>query len=692
MATTYTPTIALRLPDDGDLPGTWGTNENNNLRMLEFELSRAVVLDITTATTTGYTYVVPLGTWYMGTGTAVGDTTPAEKHRCIYVSLTGALSEDHTLRVCGLDGTTPVDKFVYFKNDTTGGFDISFGNTTTGTVPLFGLKPGYGCLVQFEATGSLTHIITNSVHSSDGFIEDSEASNLTVSGLSSFATTFPVGTRNTIFGNNQGNVPHTLDASATDNSFFGYNTGLYAGSGALSNTLIGSHILEGIGSITNPTSSVVIGEGTGKLIATALTSSIIIGEGSCDSVGSVTESIIIGNDSATNVTSIDKSIVIGSLACNTSGAVPNGNIIVGYNALPNGTTGTNGISIGRQISAPLMTGNSNVMIGFDSLKLCTSGASNTVVGPESGSLISTGSTNIAVGSSALSAVTTGSNNIGIGTSAGSGTSSVRCISIGTSAGASASGTDSIAIGYLAKAGTTGSSNITIGNILGNAITSESRCVFIGNNLNSYVPPSSDYLAIASNTATPSIHGNIANGNYLIETNTNAGTMLHVKNTHATATNALIKVSSSNTTSNVVNLIEGITDGSTKLTVSNVGTIDSTNYGHAEKFTWYDGSAVDSGRIGKVVLLNFNLQGSGNQYDVIDYATSTWPSKSSVWTMGVVASSSSCAYIGSKDITNGECIIVKGRAWVADSDVTYINSALGMRLTGKTVTGFQEVII
>lgn len=691
MPTTYSPTIAIRMPDTGELVDTWGTNDNYNMLMVEYEVSRAVVLDITSAGT-GLTWADPLSTWTMSTATNHDAATPAGKHRCIYVSMTGTLTVDSTVRICGSSSVTAIDKFFYIKNDTTGGFSLNFANSTGGTPTTFGLKPGYGCLVQLVAVGSLVKVLTNSMYVSGVYLKSSTAEDLVVSGLSSFATSFPIGTRNIVFGQNASSTPQALHASALDNTLIGYNVGTTIGNGGINNTFLGNNILIA-GSDTTPTNSVVIGKGAGRVVNN-LTSSIVIGVGACDNAAAVSDSVIIGSGSlATGDTS--KSVIIGSLSARiASSSVPDGNVIIGYNALENGTTGTNGISIGRQLTAAVLTGINNIRIGYDSLKACTSGASNTVIGPLSATLLTTGATNVGIGSNSLSGLTTGSNNIAIGNSSNAGTTGINNIGLGTSSLSVTTGNNNIGIGNSAKAGTTGSSNISIGNTIGGALIAESGCVFIGNNLNSYIPPSSNYLAIASNTSVPSLHGNIANGNYVVETSTNAGTMLHVKNTHATTTNTLLKIQSANTTSNVVNALEVITNGVSTFNILNKGTANSSELGYGERFVWGNPAVVPGvDRIGQLAFVNdvgWYGYAVGTLLNWSEYLAAVGGGASTLYAIGITSGSASV--VANSNLANSDIIITSGSAWQLTSEVG--GGVLGPfhRPTGVVSGSYTKVII
>lgn len=645
MATTYTSTIALRLPDPGDLTGTWGTNDNGNMVMVEYEMSRSVELAMDTPGT-GYTFSTPTGTWWMPTTTAQDDATPAGYHRCRYVTLTGPLTEDSTLIIGGATNATAIDKTLYIKNNTSGGFAVRIQNSTLGSPSTY-IQNGYGAEVQLIASGATVDVKTKNLG-----IED-----IAISGTGSYNTAGSTGTNNIPFGLDTG---ANLHASSTLNTLLGYNVGANAsGSSTADNVMVGDNIFAS-GATTTPVGNVVLGSGSANTVTTALTDSIVIGRDAAGSSVTVDDSIVIGTGAASGGSSAVSSVIIGHGAL--VGSAASGTVAIGLGVLPAGSTGANNIVLGTQTSGASFTGADNIRIGRNAGRSMTSAQQNVIIGAQAGELVATSTGQVLIGVLAGQNLTGGSGgNVVLGSAAGVGlTTGSNNIAIGTLSQSGTTGNANIAIGNQCQSGTTGSNNIAIGNNAGNFITTQSNCVLIGYE-NGYTPPANGYLAFGIDTTNPTLYGSIPNGNYTIENSTDTGNMLKLSSTNAALSNSMLKIESANTSSTLVNAIEVETDSTSTYYVTNIGQTKTNKDGIAHRFQWNDLSAVDPARVGEPVTL---IPLSGPEGTIADYADSDTDTTEDI--IGVVASDEDCGYIFNESLADGEAVITHGWGWIKTS--------------------------
>lgn len=221
----------------------------------------------------------------------------------------------------------------------------------------------------------------------------------------------------------------------------------------------------------------------------------------------------VGKDALHFNTAGSRNVAIGyaALIRNTVGQR---NQAIGSFAMQNNTTGNKNIAIGSDALDHNTTGSENVAIGFSSLYNNTSGRGNIAIyGSNS---ITTGTYNTSIGSGALYGITDSSYNIGIGYSAyGTALSLAGGIAIGYKAARFTTGDGNTVVGFQALLGTatgnTSEKNCIFGWKAGDSITTGSRNIVIGYDVDLAAPTDSDQLNIGN-----LIKGNMAAGSLNVE--------------------------------------------------------------------------------------------------------------------------------------------------------------------------------
>lgn len=137
MTSTYTPLLRLTLPTTGELIGTWGNTINTGITTL-IENTLAGTVTVTHDDSANYTLTVLNGV--------------TDQARYAYLSITGTLTAARNV-VC-----PAVSKFYFVKNNTTGGYAVTF-KTSGGT----GISINNGDTAYLYCDGTnVIHALTNS--------------------------------------------------------------------------------------------------------------------------------------------------------------------------------------------------------------------------------------------------------------------------------------------------------------------------------------------------------------------------------------------------------------------------------------------------------------------------------------------------------------------------------------------------
>lgn len=389
--------------------------------------------------------------------------------------------------------------------------------------------------------------------------------------------------RNAFFGENAGLIISnlTVGATGTDNSFYGYQSGLLNTTGSF-NSAFGRNSLQ-----SNTTGNESVAIGNNALSSSTVTNhNVAIGSDALSSVsglggdfnvaiGSRANSanqtsganVSIGYESALSSTT-GPNVAIGFRAffANTTGI---GNTSVGTNVLGSNVDGGNSVAIGELALFTNVSGNGSVAIGFEAMRFANDSALgsfdtfNTAVGYQAlrGSLVAaantgtnntatgylalfsntSGAVNSAFGSFALTANTGGAGNSAFGVSAlaantgggnndAFGLNSLRTNTTGSNNAAFANssllgnttGSENTAFGQSALSGNlSGSSNTAIGFSSGTTNTTGANNVFLGANAGGAAfATTSDNLFIHNlQSDNPLIYGHFVNGNIGFNTST-----------------------------------------------------------------------------------------------------------------------------------------------------------------------------
>jgi hypothetical protein len=219
----------------------------------------------------------------------------------------------------------------------------------------------------------------------------------------------------------------------------------------------------------------------------------------CQDACLTNDNTVQGDDALISLTTGTDNTAIGfdALYFNTVG---NQNTAVGDQALYSNVTGTENVAVGWHALSSNTSASGNVALGWQALSSNTTGLGNVAVGIDALLLNTTGGDNVAIGENALLFNTTAAFNVALGAYALGATTGGDNTAIGAKALAfSSTGHDNTAVGYGAlnyngagsynvavgsfaasTYGIDGSSNILLGFEAGEAITTGSNNIDIGN--------------------------------------------------------------------------------------------------------------------------------------------------------------------------------------------------------------------
>ena len=217
-----------------------------------------------------------------------------------------------------------------------------------------------------------------------------------------------------------------------------------------------------------------------------------------------------GSPSFTTITTTNDASISGLTVGKGGGAVVS-NSAFGQGALNNAGTGNYVTAIGYQSLYSNTTGQGGTAVGGWALYSNTTGTANTGIGGfvSTGSVPpalysnTTGSYNIAVGTGALTSNTTASNNTAVGYQAGAAiTTATRCTFVGGSAASTTTASDDTGIGYGVLGGTSGGvsggNNIAVGSFALTRISSGAYNVAIGVSAGSNITTGAGLVIIGYN--------------------------------------------------------------------------------------------------------------------------------------------------------------------------------------------------
>jgi hypothetical protein len=339
---TFTPSLKLLLPTDGDL--NWGTAVNTNVTEL---------VDIAVAGYINVAWLLP------GSDQALTDgngATPNES-RYAFINMTGAISAARNVIV------PTASKLYYIKNSTTGGFDITVKTSAgTGISVLNGATAILLCdgtnVVSAAPSSVGTSTTTQVIYNSSGAAVGSanlifDGTSLTVNGvkvgrgLYSIASSTAVGNgalaatttayQSTAVGNNalaaltQGNA----------NTAVGYNAAKKVTIGG-GNTAIGGDALQ---NVTTGEYNVAVGNGSGPAVVLG-NANTFIGYGTGSSANT-TSAVAVGYQAGTGIEGTGGTS-IGAESGKFGGPFTGANITtIGYLAAPSGGAAANEITLGN---------------------------------------------------------------------------------------------------------------------------------------------------------------------------------------------------------------------------------------------------------------------------------------------------------------------------------------------------------
>jgi len=283
---------------------------------------------------------------------------------------------------------------------------------------------------------------------------------------------------------------------ASSTSAFAQSANLTFNGTTLTANTIGAFTLGGtVSGGGNQINNVIIGTSTPLAGAfTSLTASTTLGVTGVSTLtgGAVIEGMTVGKGAGgfgSNTT-----VGLGAFASNSSGASC---IAIGRFALNVNSTGSNNTGIGKDVLISNTTASNLTAVGYQALYSNSTSPNNTALGYQAGYSLTTSATgaNTFIGYQAGQA-TTSAQNVFVGSNAGNAnTTGTNQVFIGHQAGLSnTTGTNNVFLGQSAGKSTTGSSNIFIGSGVftvsdgsGNAVTTGSKNVILGNYTGSAAP-------------------------------------------------------------------------------------------------------------------------------------------------------------------------------------------------------------
>ena len=236
------------------------------------------------------------------------------------------------------------------------------------------------------------------------------------------------------------------------------------------------------GSLTNSEDNVLVGTDTGRLLSTGYGNSFFGKTAGEENVGGHYNTYL--GEGAGRYQTDNNNVAIGRRALYGVSGSSNGeqNIALGTFALHGITTGDYNVALGNYALEELTSGRYNFGLGSNAGNSVTNAGSNVFIGYDSGKW-RTSSYNVYIGQGSghgADGISTGEHNIGIGY-------------------------------YSLLYSTTGSNNLNIGYRSGQGFTTESGCVYLGNEVGkTNLLGSSNKLAIDNeDTATPLVYGDFS---------------------------------------------------------------------------------------------------------------------------------------------------------------------------------------
>jgi trimeric autotransporter adhesin len=324
------------------------------------------------------------------------------------------------------------------------------------------------------------------------------------------------GTNNVLVGYNAGTAITTGDL----NTFIGSDSG-DATTTASSNTAVGSQSLGanttasyntavGASALTaNTTGEFNTSVGRNSMIAnTEGANNVAVGNRALDANTTANNNTAVGDGALTANTTGAENTAVGTDALKANTTASN-NVAVGYYSGQANTTGTQNVSLGAYSFYTNTKSNRNTALGYNTLSShnLTSDLNgyNTCVGFQAGSDVTTGTQNTFIGGLVGDTTTTASNNTAVGyNSLTTNTTGTNNVAIGSQAlSDNSTASNNTALGHLAlNATTTGDGgNNALGRSAGQALTTGSDNVFVGQYAGFY--------AVAQTTGA----GNVILGSY-----------------------------------------------------------------------------------------------------------------------------------------------------------------------------------